>query len=83
MPVRAVVSFCRNPLGAERAQVCRGPFGLSLRGAVPASLMLAQLAALVSQRPRCRDPRPVHANVALDFNRVALSLAYYCDEEHC
>jgi hypothetical protein len=45
--------------------------------------MLGELAALVSQRPRCRDSRLVHANVDLDFNRVALNLAYYCDEEHC
>jgi hypothetical protein len=48
--------------------------------AVTARLMLAGLAAFVSQRPRCRDPRPIHANVALELNRVALSLAYYCDE---
>jgi hypothetical protein len=42
--------------------------------------MLAEFAAFVSQRPQCRDPRPIHSAVALELNRVALRLAYYCDE---
>jgi hypothetical protein len=69
-----------SPLGLVRcSERARDP-RIVVEGSVPAKLMLAKPAALVSQRPRCRDPRPVRANVALDFNRVALSLAYYCDE---
>jgi hypothetical protein len=58
------------------------PLEMSL-SAVTAGRMLAELAALVSQRPQCRDLCPIHANVALALNKVALSLAYYCDQEHC
>ena len=59
-----------------RRQRARDP-RIVVEGAVPAKLMRAKPAALVSQRPQCRDARLVHADVALDFNRVALSLAYY------
>jgi hypothetical protein len=77
-PDGAVVSWCcrRSPLVAECAQGrsrcasdCRWPKP-ACSARVPA---LAEAVILAQSR----------ANVALKFNRVALSLAYYCDEEHC
>lgn len=58
---------CPRPSGC--ASDCRWPKP-ACSARVPA---LAEAVILAQSR----------ANVALKFNRVALSLAYYCDEEHC